>query len=266
VAVTAFLVGLNRGPVLGWTSPLVLVSFLVFPIASAAFVLAERRASAPLLPLAFLRRRNFAMPIANQFFSNFAYMGGFILAPVLLERVFHFSDAHAGVTVIARPLAFSLTAPVAGYLAGRIGDRVSVVAGSLVLGGSMLVFAAVGLQSSTLMVVAALALSGVGLGIASPSAAAAVANSVDEDSLGVASAAQQLMAQVGVVAGIQVLQTIQSSRQAGGLVASFHDAYLVGALACLLAAACAAGMLGRFRAAEAFNASEMPAPAGAQTG
>ena len=257
VAVTAFLFGLNRGPVLGWASPAVVASGVIFPVMAAAFVAAERRAAAPLVPLSFLRRRNFAMPIANQFFSNFAYMGGFILAPVLLERVFHFSDAHAGVTVIARPLAFSVTAPVAGYLAGRIGDRVSVVAGSLVLGASMLLFAAVGVGSSTLLVLAALALSGVGLGISSPSAAAAVANSVEEDSLGVASASQQLMAQVGVVAGIQVLQTIQTSRQGAGLIGSFHDAYLVGALGCLLAAACAAGMLGRLASARP------PAAAGA---
>jgi MFS family permease len=106
-------------------------------------------------------------------------------------------------------------------------------------------------HSGTAVLVLALALSGVGMGVASPSVAAAVANSVDEDSLGVASASQQLMAQVGVVAGIQVMQTIQTSRQgAVGLVGSFHDAYVVGVLACVLAAACGLGMLGRRRAAD----------------
>jgi EmrB/QacA subfamily drug resistance transporter len=246
VAVTALLVGLNRGPVTGWSSPLVVGAFVLCPVAAALFVRAERRARAPLVPLELLRRRNFSFPIANQVFTNFAYMGGFILAPILLERVYGLSTAGAGLMVIARPLTFSVVAPVAGYLAGRVGQRFSAVAGSAALAASMAVFAVVTRQSGTAWVVVALALSGVGMGVASPSVAAAVANSVDEDSLGVASASQQLMAQVGVVAGIQVMQTIQASRQsAAGLMGSFHDAYLVGIVMCVAAAACGFGMLSR---------------------
>jgi EmrB/QacA subfamily drug resistance transporter len=252
VSVTALLVGLNRGPVMGWSSPLVVGALALCPVAAALFVRAEGRARAPLLPLELLRRRNFSFPIANQVFTNFAYMGGFILAPILLERVFGLSTAGAGLMVIARPLTFSIVAPVAGYLAGRVGQRFSAVAGSAALAASMAVFAVVTRESGTTWVVLALALSGVGMGVASPSVAAAVANSVDEDSLGVASASQQLMAQVGVVAGIQVMQTIQASRQsAAGLVGSFHDAYLVGIVMCLAAAACGFGMLSRRMAAAA---------------
>ncbi|HET6811888.1 MAG TPA: MFS transporter [Acidimicrobiales bacterium] len=246
VSVTALLVGLNRGPVMGWSSPLVVGAFVLCPVAAVLFVRAERRARAPLLPLELLRRRNFSFPIANQVFTNFAYMGGFILAPILLERVYGLSTAGAGLMVIARPLTFSIVAPVAGYLAGRVGQRFSAVAGSAALAASMAVFAVVTRESGTTWVILALALSGVGMGVASPSVAAAVANSVDEDSLGVASASQQLMAQVGVVAGIQVMQTIQASRQAAaGLVGSFHDAYLVGIVMCVAAAACGFGMLSR---------------------
>jgi hypothetical protein len=74
-----------------------------------------------------------------------------------------------------------------------------------------------------------LALSGIGLGASSPSMAATVANAVDEDDLGVAGATQQLMTQVGVVAGIQLMQTLQVSTEEGlGLVGSFHAAYWLG--------------------------------------
>jgi len=248
VAVTALLVGLNRGPVLGWRSPLVVGAFVVVPVATALFARVEARAPEPLVPLVYLRRRNFSFPILNQVFTNFAYMGGFILAPILLERVYGLTTAGAGLTVIARPLTFSLIAPVAGYAAGRAGLRNSALVGSVALAASMAVFALVGRQSGTGWIIVALALSGAGMGVASPSVAAAVANAVEPESLGVASASQQLMAQVGVVAGIQAMQTIQASRQAAsGLVGSFHDAYVVGAGSCLLAALCAAGMLGRPR-------------------
>ncbi len=241
LSVGALLFGLNRGPEWGWTSPGVLTAFVIVPAAAAAFVAVERRAAEPLIPLAYLRRRNFAFPIGVQVFANFAYMGGFILAPLLLERVYRLSESHVGLVVIARPLAFSLSAPVAGYLAVRLGERTSVVAGALAVGASMLVFASLGPRSADLAIVGALVLSGVGLGVATPSVAASVANAVDDEDLGVASAAQQLMAQVGIVAGIQVMATIQVSAEASvGLVGSFRQAYLVGALVSLGAVVCGA--------------------------
>jgi hypothetical protein len=83
-------------------------------------------------------------------------------------------------------------------------------------------------------------LSGMGLGASSPSMAATIANTVDESDFGVAGATQQLAAQVGTVAGIQIMQTVQASReQAAGLIGSYGDAYLVGAGVAALGAVCA---------------------------
>jgi MFS family permease len=82
---------------------------------------------------------------------------------------------------------------------------------------------------SDLWVIASLALSGIGLGASSPSMAATVANAVDDDDLGVAGATQQLVTQVGVVAGIQLMQTVQVAGEPSlGLVESFHVSYLLG--------------------------------------
>lgn len=238
-SVGAGLFGLNRGPAWGWASPGVLGAFAVTGLAGWAFVAIERRVAAPLLPLHYLRRRNFTFPIATLALGNFAYMGGLFLAPLLLEEVFHQSPSHAGLVVIARPLAFSLSAPVAGHLAVRLGERASAVAGAAALAGSMLLFASLGAGSADLVILGALALSGVGMGVASPALAASVGNAVEQTSLGVASAAQQLMAQVGTVAGIQVMVTVQAvTARSAGLVGSFADAYLVGALGCVVAVVC----------------------------
>ncbi len=241
LAVGGILFALNRGPEWGWTSPGVVVGYVLSPLAALSFVLVERRTEAPLLPLSYLRRGNFVFPIGAQVFSNFSYMGGFILAPLLLERVFGYSESHVGLLVIARPLTFSLRAPVAGYLAVRIGERISAVVGAGAVGCSMVIFAMVDQNSGDMVVIAALMLSGIGLGVASPSVAASVANAVSKEDLGIASAAQQLMTQVGVVAGIQVMSTVQlSSEASAGLVGSFRHAYLVGAAVCVGAVVCGA--------------------------
>ncbi|HEX9968759.1 MAG TPA: MFS transporter, partial [Acidimicrobiales bacterium] len=239
-AVAAFLFGLNRGPVLGWTSPVVLGAFAAAPLLAVAFVGVERRAAYPLVPLAYFRRRNFVFPVGALAFSQSAYMGGFILAPLLLAGpLFDYGESTIGYVVLARPLSFSLTAPVAGYLAVRMGERSAAVVGSLAVACSMVVFSTVG-AGDLAVVVFALVLSGIGLGISSPSLTSSVANSVADEDLGIAGATQQLVSQVGTVAGIQVMQTILESRQAAvGLAEAFSDAYLAGGVAALLALACA---------------------------
>jgi EmrB/QacA subfamily drug resistance transporter len=229
--VTSFLFAVNRGPEWGWSSPAVVTAFALAPVLALLFVVAERRAAEPLLPLDYLKRRNFAFPIGAQALSNFAYMGGFILAPSLLAHFFNYGEEHVGLLVLTRPLAFSITAPIAGYLAVRAGERSAAIVGSIAVVASMVVFASVGARSSDMVVVGALVLSGIGLGISSPSVAASVANSVDEASLGIASATQQLMTQVGVVAGIQLMRTVQTT-------ASFRAAYLLGGAVALGAVVC----------------------------
>jgi EmrB/QacA subfamily drug resistance transporter len=241
VSVTALLFGLNRGPVWGWSNPSVLVAFACAPLALAAFIAVERKATFPLMPLAWFTRRNFAVPIAVQFFLNFAYMGSFILTPLFLQEAFGYGETHVGLLTIARPLSFSLSAPIAGYLAVRVGERTAAVAGSLFVCSSTLAWQGVAPGSPDIAVMGALSLAGVGLGVALPSMAATVANAVEDTDLGIAGAAQQLISQVGVVAGIQIAQTVQAARQGEvGLVESYHDAYLLaGVVAAMgLVAAC----------------------------
>ncbi len=240
LGVTSLLFALNRGPEWGWSSPVVVAGFILGPLTLAAFVAVERRASEPLLPLDIVRRRNFSLPIGAQMFSNFAYMGGFILAPTLLARMFGYGESKIGFFVLARPLSFSIMAPIAGYLAVKVGERASAVTGTIVVVASMLAFASISPDSADMFIIGALALSGIGLGIAQPSISSSVANSVDEAQLGVASAAQQLVTQVGLVAGIQLMSTIQASREAtDGLVGSFRASYLLGAAVCSAGVVCA---------------------------
>ena len=101
---------------------------------------------------------------------------------------------------------------------------------------SMLMFSFLGLGSSALLIVVALGASGLANGLAAPSMAAMVAGAVDTSRLGSASAAMQVASQVGVVAGIQVMETVQVARQhSAGLVGSYHSSYLVGAAVAMLA-------------------------------
>jgi EmrB/QacA subfamily drug resistance transporter len=239
-AVGSALFGLNRGPVLGWSSPAVVAGFVLAPVLLAAFVANERSAEDPLLPLRYLRSRNVGLPLAVEFTNNFAYMGGFILTPLLLEEVLGYGETRAGLLSIARPLSFSIAGPVAGFLAVRVGERRAATFGTLTIVTSMVGLSMITADTPDLGIMAALALSGIGAGATLPAMAACIANAVDDQDLGVVGAAQQMVAQLGAVTGIQILQTVQTSREAtAGAESAFHSAYLVGAAVAFVGTICA---------------------------
>jgi EmrB/QacA subfamily drug resistance transporter len=235
LAVTPLLFALNESVRMGWTSPAVLTCLAVSAASMVGFVQVERRAAHPLLPLRYVGRRNFTFPILTQALLNAAYMGSFILTPLLLAHVLGYGEGHAGRVTIARPLAFSIVGPLAGFLAVRIGERRSSVIGATTVVAAMLWMSTLGRSSGDLVIMGALALAGVGMGTAMPSLASTVTTAVDERDLGIAGAAQQMMTQVGIVFGIQLMQTVQQARRGpAGLAGSYHQAYLAGAVLAVL--------------------------------
>ncbi|NCY17443.1 MAG: MFS transporter [Actinobacteria bacterium] len=225
------LIALNRGPVLGWSSPLVLAGFIGGPVLLGWFVRIEHRTPYPLLPMRYFRRRNFSFPILNQFLANFTYMGGFILTPLLLHEVLGYSTTKVGLMSIARPLTFAIAGPIAGYLVLRFGERFIGMFGSLMLALSMMVLAMIGVGSGFWLIEGALMLSGIGMGACAPAMIASLANAVDTSDLGVASAASQTMSQIGVVAGMQILLTVELATEATAGDGAYGIAYHVGAIA-----------------------------------
>ena len=234
-AVGALLLSVNRAGT-GLTRPLVVVPFVAAVATLPLFVRTERRALSPVLPLEWLRRRTFVLPCVAMFALNFAYMGGFFLTPLFLEQGLNYSVGSAGLFQIARPLAFAIAAPAAGYIAVRTGTRATTLAGSLLMIGSMIIFATLEPGAAVIVIIVALVVSGAANGLATPSVSTMVADSVDSHQLGSANGALQVVTQVGVVIGIQVMQSVQASRQAvSGVVGSYQAAYLVGAAVCLVA-------------------------------
>ena len=231
---TLLLLGVNRGHSWGWTSPLILSCFIGSMLSLWWFVRVERKAEAPLMPLSWLKTPNIIFPIGIQSLLNFAYMGGFIVVPQMLEIGLGFTPAHIGWLVIARPLSFSITAPLASFFTMRVGERVSGMVGALGIVASMLILGTLNTGASDFMIALGLAMSGVGFGIAGPALGALVANSVDDDTVGVAGAMQQLLSQMGAVLGSTVMISIHEMTASSGVVQSYAYALLSGAAAAIV--------------------------------
>ena len=192
----------------------------------AAFVAVESRVSFPLLPLEFFRRRNFTAAVLGTFFAGAAYMGGFILAPLLLQSVFAYSVSTTSLIMLVRPASFSASSPVGGGLATRIGERPVALVGTAAIAVA-LVGLGVGTDAgAVVVVVGALVLQGIGNGFSQPPLTATLSNSVAEEDLGIAAAAQRMTWQVGSAFGITTMTAVYGGTEQA---ADFLTAYLVGA-------------------------------------
>ena len=226
-AAFALTFAINRLPVWGWDEPRVLVALLATPALLGLFASIERRTPSPLLPLEFLGRRNFVLPLVVGFMMQFAYMGGFIISPLIMLGVFGLGQAATSMWTIARPISLSAASPVGGSLGARYGERVMIVAGMVAVVGAMLAFA-LGAQIEHLApIVAGLVLAGMGAGLAQPSLSTMVASAVDEQDHGIAVSTMSTTTGIGAVAGVSILTAMCADATTTD---AFRDGYLLGAL------------------------------------
>ncbi|HEX4174705.1 MAG TPA: MFS transporter [Acidimicrobiales bacterium] len=220
--VTAAMLVLSIGPIAGWTSTGVMVSGVVAVLLGVVFVWREATFATPLIPTTYWGRRNFMFPMGTKFCTSFAYFGAFFLFPLLMEQVYGYSVSQVGFLSVARPLVFAISAPIAGYMTVRTGERNATLFGTMSLLLSMVIFATLGASLAVIVVVVALALSGLGMGVCQPATSSTMANEIAESEYGVMSAASLLAAQVGEVAGIQLVLTIQESIAKNSGLANVH--------------------------------------------
>jgi MFS family permease len=225
LAAGASMLALNQWPSQGF-GPLVVGALLVGAVAAVAFVRIESRVAFPLLPLTFFRRRNFTASVLGTFFAGAAYMGGFVLAPLLLQSVFAYSVAATSAVILARTASFSATSPVGGALSARFGERPVGLVGCAAIAIALVGVGIGADRSSVAIVVGALIVQGVGNGLSQPPLTATLSNSVDEADLGIAAAAQRMAWQLGSAMGIT---TMTAAYGGTGQASDFLTAHLVGA-------------------------------------
>ncbi len=196
---------LQRGSSTSFSDPLAL-GLAVGAVASlGAFVVVERNVTAPMLRLDYFRRRNFTGPLIAQPLSQFAYMGAFLIAPLLLDELFGYSVAAISLVLLARPLVYSVFSPVGGRLASTVGERPMILAGSVLMVLSMVAWVFAAHWVDLRLIIVGLVLSGLAMGLASPSYATTMAAAVDDGDLGIANAMGTTMMNIGMLTGIQTM-------------------------------------------------------------
>lgn len=229
------LLGVNRGAAWGFGSPIIVTLLGSGVVLLIVFVQVERRVASPMVPPKWFRTRNIAFPVLSQSLANFAYMGGFMVLPQMLKDGIGLPLATVGWLIIARPLTFAVAAPLGARVTMRTGERFAGMFGAMTVFTSMVVLSTVRGGTPLWVIAFGLGLSGLGLGVASPALSALLANAVQDHELGIASAMQQLVSQMGALLGATVMITVHEATLERGVLTSYSNALVVGASLCVVA-------------------------------
>ena len=121
VGLSTLIFGIIQGPEDGWTSSIVLGSFLVSAAALSAFVRWERRSPHPMLPLTFFEDRRFSIGSGVITIAFFVMFGFFFLATQYLQFARGYSPLEAGLALLPLPIMFVLLSPRSAAVAARFG-------------------------------------------------------------------------------------------------------------------------------------------------
>jgi len=194
-----------------WTSPQILGLVALALAAGAAFVVAERRAREPVLPLRLWKSSIFTLSNLGNVGVAMGMFGAIYFVPVYAQGVLGSSPGSAGKVLLPLMLTMVVTSIVSGQVISRTGRyKAQTLAGIAVMGAGFVMLTRLTATATSGDLMAGLLLIGLGLGACTQVFVLIVQNDTDPRDMGVATAATQLFRSIGSAAGVATMGGLMS--------------------------------------------------------
>ncbi|MEU2035381.1 MFS transporter [Nocardia amamiensis] len=223
----------------GWVDPLTLLPLAAAAVLYVAFVVYERKVSAPLLDPRLLTRRPVAAGAVLMLVATGLLITGFFLGSFYLQQAQGNSALVTGLLFVPVALGTILGAHNAGHFIGRFGYRPVGVVGLTIAGAGAVVPA---LWSGTTALIIGLTVAAAGQGAVIVTATTTALANVDHAHAGVASGLVSTFHEVGSALGVALISTIAATslRSLGAETSGFTNAFTFSAVTALVIALAAA--------------------------
>jgi len=198
-----------------WTS-VETIGLALFSLATlVVFVLIERRAKDPVLPLTLFRNPVFSVAVAASLFAGAAMFTVITFMPTYLQGVVGMSATNSGTTLIPLSLAMVTGAGGSGALTKRFGYKVWMLSGfALAIVGYLLLWqlARMGTSAPVWLALLELLVLGLGIGFTLQTFIIAVQNAVEKRFVGVTTSGLTLFRTLGATVGVTILGLVLNAR------------------------------------------------------
>jgi len=194
-------------------------------VALGAFVLAERKAVEPVLPLRLFKNQVFVSAGVVALFLGFAMFGTITFLPLYFQVVRGASPTGSGLDLLPLMAGLLITSVVGGQIVSRTGRyRVFPILGTAIITVGLFLLSGLSPETPTLKVDTSMFVAGLGMGLVMQVLVVAVQNAVGYEDLGVATSGNTLFRNIGSSVGTAVVGTVFATELASRLRSAFPHA------------------------------------------
>jgi EmrB/QacA subfamily drug resistance transporter len=226
VAMFALVFGVIKASDFGWGNWRTIGLFAGAAVFAVLFVLRERSAADPLLPLGLFRSRSLSVGTVLMVLMAFAMFGSLFFVTFYLQLVHGLSPVQSGVRLLPMTAGMVVGSPIAGALIGKIGPRGPVATGMAAVAIAMFGLSQLPIDASAGLTSLWFAILGLGLSVVMVGATEVIVGNAPVQLSGVASGVQQAAMQVGGALGTAVLGAVMTARVGTVLNGHWTDQHL----------------------------------------
>jgi EmrB/QacA subfamily drug resistance transporter len=195
-----------------WTSPIILGLFAGSAASLILFLLIERSAQSPILPLGLFRNSIFTLSNAALFLIGFAMFGSIMYTPFFIQGVLGRSATHSSFLMMPMTLGMVIASTGSGQIVTRTGRyKWIALTGLIIMACGVFSMTTLTETAGNWQIAWRMLLIGIGLGSSFPIFNLTIQNAVDYKFLGVSTSASQLFRQMGGTVGVSIMGTIMST-------------------------------------------------------
>lgn len=199
----------------GWSDPLALGLLAAGLVLAVAFVLIERRAAEPIIPMHLFRRPVFGWSVLFAFLMGMAMFGGIVYLPFYLQVVRGFSPTESGLALVPMVLGILVTSVGSGLLVTRTGRyRVFPILGAIITLVALLLLSRVVADTPFAQFALDIFLLGAGLGFTMQTVVTAVQNDLPRRDLGSGTSSVTFFRSMGGAFGTALFGVVLTTRVA----------------------------------------------------
>jgi EmrB/QacA subfamily drug resistance transporter len=209
----------------GWTSTTTLSLFAAAAVLLTLFVVIERRATHPLLPLRIILERNRGGSFLASLLVGTAMLGTFLSLTYYFQGTLHYSAMKSGLAFVPFSAGVITGATAASRLLPRFGPRFVIMSGLCSSAIGLGIFTLLGVHSTYVsLVLPAIIVVSVGMGLSFVGMSSTSLLGVEQEDAGVASALVNTTQQTGGSLGAALINTIATGATASYLALHGHSA------------------------------------------
>ena len=210
-----------------WASTPIYILGVAGAVLIVAFVLAERHAAEPILPLHLFKERVFSVTSVVGFIVGFGMFGAITYLPAFFQVVRGISPTISGVYLLPLMAGLLLVSITSGQLIARTGRyRFFPIAGTALMAIGLFLLHLMSPSSSTLQDALSMLVLGMGLGGVMQVLVIIVQNGVPHSELGVATSGATFFRSIGGSFGVAIFGAIFSNVLVGNLASHLHGVSL----------------------------------------